>query len=113
MMIITFSPMRHDDTLSLSKSGDVLTVNGQAFDFSALPEGASLSCADIESVWFAGPVERRQGDLHIRLFLPHGPSAPEDTRFPAALACDTDGPVPVPVHSQPDTDDADDLYASA
>ena len=41
-MIITFFPLRSDATLALSRQGDVLSVNGEAFDFSDLPEGARL-----------------------------------------------------------------------
>lgn len=41
-MIITLSPYLplpgSDEHLMLSRAGDVLTVNGQAFDFTPLPE---------------------------------------------------------------------------
>ena len=39
-MQITLTPQRRDDTLTLTRSGDVLTINGEAFDFAAIPEGA-------------------------------------------------------------------------
>ncbi|HCI1794214.1 TPA: hypothetical protein NOE57_006458, partial [Pseudomonas aeruginosa] len=45
-MIIKLSPFAplpgSDERLSLSRAGDVLTVNGQAFDFTPLPEGGEL-----------------------------------------------------------------------
>ncbi|MEE1706884.1 hypothetical protein [Pseudomonas aeruginosa] len=45
-MIITLSPYLplpgSDEHLMLSRAGDVLTVNGQAFDFTPLPEGGEL-----------------------------------------------------------------------
>lgn len=41
-MQFSFSPVRRDDTLELSKSGDVLTIKGEVYDFTSLPEGATL-----------------------------------------------------------------------
>ncbi|MGZ2475908.1 hypothetical protein ACVI1N_004199 [Sinorhizobium medicae] len=38
-MKIDLSPQRRDDLLTVTKAGDVFTVNGMAFDFSALPDG--------------------------------------------------------------------------
>ncbi|WP_209428464.1 hypothetical protein [Pararhodobacter sp. SW119] len=94
-MRIDLVPLRSDALLMLARAGDVLTINGEAFDFTPLPEGASLPAEAIDSDWFAGPVERIDGRLHLTLTLPHGPRAPEATRFPAALEIEDDGPVPV------------------
>ena len=44
-MKIILSPMRRDAQLTLSKSGDLLTLNGEAFDFSGLPNGAQVITA--------------------------------------------------------------------
>ena len=95
-MHITFSPIRHDGTLSLARQGDALIVNGEAFDFAPLPEGGSLPAAAIASPWFAGPVQRLDGVLHLTLFLPHGMPAPETTRFPVPVTVAQDGPVALP-----------------
>ena len=38
-MKITFTPQLRADVLSLSLDGDVLTVNGTAYDFGPLAEG--------------------------------------------------------------------------
>ncbi|MEC6486209.1 hypothetical protein VXS82_22890, partial [Pseudomonas aeruginosa] len=66
-MIITLSPYvalpGSDEHLMLSRTGDVLTVNGQSFDFTPLPEGGELPAEAIGSEWFAGPVVRREGRL--------------------------------------------------
>ena len=99
-MKLTFTPMRRDDRLELHRTGDMLTINGEAFDFGPLPEGATLPREAIDSAWFAGPVERIGGVLHVSLILPHGPHAPEATRFPAPLEIEGDGSVPVPVWSE-------------
>jgi hypothetical protein len=107
-MKISFSPVRRDEQLELHRAGDVLTINGEAFDFGPLPEGATLPAEAIDSDWFAGPVERIDGELHLTLVLPHGPQAPEATRFPAPLDLGGDGPVDVPVWAEPEEEeDAD------
>lgn len=95
-MKITLSPQRRTDTLTVSRSGDTLTINGETFDFSPLPEGATLPQEAIGSDWFAGPVERVGGVLHVALVLPHGANAPEQTRFPAPITLTGDGPVALP-----------------
>ncbi|MFO6130214.1 hypothetical protein, partial [Pseudomonas aeruginosa] len=73
-MIITLSPYvvlpGSDEHLMLSRDGDVLTVNGQSFDFTPLPEGSELPAEAIGSEWFAGPVVRREGRLEFSLRLP-------------------------------------------
>jgi hypothetical protein len=100
-MKITFSPVRRDEQLALHRAGDVLTINGEPFDFGPLPEGATLPLEAIDSDCFAGPVERIEGELHLTLVLPHGPRAPEGTRFPAPLVVTEDGLIDVPAWSVP------------
>lgn len=95
-MHITFSPMRHDAVLTLARKGDALVVNGEVFDFSPLPEGSSLPATAIDCPWFAGPVQRIDGVLHLELILPHGMPAPAETLFPAALTVKSDGPIALP-----------------
>ena len=96
MMHIDFSPVRRDETLSVERDGDTLIVNGEPFDLSPLPEGATLPPKAIESDWFAGPVSRIDGALHLCLTLPHGPDAPEETRFPEPITDPPDGPITLP-----------------
>ena len=38
-MQISFTPTRCDTALTATRQGDVLTLNGEAFDFTALSEG--------------------------------------------------------------------------
>tara|TARA_R110002096_G_scaffold136122_14_gene288493 strand:- start:3739 stop:4068 length:330 start_codon:yes stop_codon:yes gene_type:complete len=101
-MKITLSPMRRDDQLTLSKSGDTLTINGDVFDFSAIPEGATLPRAAVDCDWLASDVERIDGVLYLTLILPHGARAPVETRFPAVLDLTTDGPVTLPAYDIPE-----------
>ncbi|PRC05092.1 hypothetical protein CQ006_12285, partial [Pseudomonas cedrina] len=47
-MIIKLIPQRRDDELVVSKRGDVLTINGESFDFRELPEGAALPSSAVD-----------------------------------------------------------------
>jgi hypothetical protein len=94
-MQISFSPMRRDDTLTLSRRGDVLTLNGEAYDFSGLPEGATLPRDAVTCDWLAGDVTRIGGVIHLTLILPHGIDAPHETLFPASILA-ADGAIPLP-----------------
>lgn len=104
-MRIQFSPVRMDGTLTVTKAGDKLTVNRRVFDFSVIPEGATLPADAIDSEWFAGPVERIDGVLMVTLRLPHGPDASEQMRFPQPLENVQDGIVPVPAEEATDGED--------
>ena len=109
-MKIILSPMRHDMPLSLERAGDVLTINGEAYDFTALPEGATLPRDAVACDVLTSDVERIDGALNLTLRLPHGPNAPQETRFPAPIIDPPDGPVALPIHSipQPQEDESDD-----
>lgn len=95
-MIIKLSPVRLDETLEAAIAGDVVNVNGQSFDFTQLPEGATLPAEAINSDYFIGPVERINGELHITLRLPHGPNPPQAVAFPQPIYVTEDGPVQLP-----------------
>ena len=101
---ITFSPMRRDDRLEVSIAGDVFTINGAAFDFSTLPEGATLPRAAVACDWLAGDVDRIGGSLHLSLILPHGAKAPLETLFPVPIMA-SDGLVTLPPY-EIETEDA-------
>jgi len=101
-MHITLSPVRMDETLTASRSGDVLTLNGEAFDFGPLPEGATLPAEAIDSPWIVGPVSRIDGALHLTLRLPHGPNASQAVAFPEPVAVTQDGPIPLPFDREPE-----------
>lgn len=82
--------------LTIVVSGDLLTLNGESFDFGQLPDGASLPLEAIASEHFAGPVSRIEGELHLTLRFPIGPDASEAARFPSPIHVTTDGPVELP-----------------
>ncbi|WP_323781920.1 hypothetical protein [Leisingera sp.] len=98
-MQINWTPVRRDEALTVTKAGDALTINAEVFDFSPLPEGATLPRAAVACEWLASDVERSGGEISLTLLLPHGADAPEETRFPELVIMAGDGPVPVPPHS--------------
>ncbi len=95
-MKLIFSPQRRDAVLTLSKTGDAITVNGTVYDFSPLPDGATLPREAIDCEWICGNVERVNGELVIPILLPHGPDASEAARFPEPLTVTSDGQVVLP-----------------
>lgn len=96
-MKIHFKPQRRDDSLELIKQGETVIINGCSFDFSVIPEGATLPSSAVDCEWITGDVERINGALHITLLLPHGPEASEAARFPQTIINPADGPVELPV----------------
>lgn len=95
-MIIKLCPEFSDGVLSVNKSGDVLTIDGEQFDFRDLPEGAVLPSSAVDSSFVVGDITRKNGDLIITLRLPHAQDAPEATRYPADIVNPPDGNVRFP-----------------
>lgn len=95
-MKITLSPQRRNDTLYLVKQGDTLTINGTAYDFSVIPDGATLPCDAVECIWLASDVERIDGVLHLTLLLPNSATASEAARFPQPIINPADGSLELP-----------------
>lgn len=95
-MHISFSPMRRNDVLAVTKVGDVLTINGETLDLSALPDGATLPAGAVTCKWITGPIERIDGEIHLTLILPHGPNPPPEVAFPDPITVSTDGPITLP-----------------
>lgn len=95
-MIIKLSPIRSNDTLIVSKKGDVLTINGEEFDFTALPDGATLPATAVRSEFIAGDVTRTGGTLTVPLLFPHGPEPSNAVAFPADIKANADGKITLP-----------------
>lgn len=95
-MIINLSPQRRDDTLSFSKMGDVITINGEQYDFSSLPEGATLPAGTIPCEFIIGDVERVDGEIVLTLLMPHGPNPPQHVAFPEPILDPPDGEIILP-----------------
>ena len=95
-MHIILLPQRRDDTLTVSKQGDTLTVNGIAYDFSVIPDGATLPASAVDCEFITGNIERINGVLHISLILPHGPNPSQEVAFPAPIINPPDGVLELP-----------------
>ena len=61
------TPQRRDDEVSVSTSGETLTINGQNFDLSGVD-----APTEINSDFVAGPVFRLNGDVHVRVVQSYG-----------------------------------------
>ena len=105
-MRISFSPQRRDGTLTVSRHGDILTINGVPVDLSAIPDGATLPAEAINSEWIVGPVERIDGVLHLAILLPHGPNPSPAVAFPEPITVTANGPITVPQDEEADHGDA-------
>lgn len=95
-MKINLSPQRRDDTLSMSRAGAVLTINGEAFDFSAMSAGDTLPLGAVKSSWFVGPVDNVDGELEMTIILPLPFNYSPEQAFPQPLIDVPDGPVLLP-----------------
>ena len=101
-MHITLSPVRMDETLTASRKGAGLTLNGIDFDFTQLPEGGTLPAEAIASDWISGPMSRIDGELHLTLRLPHGPNPSRKVAFPEPIHVTENGPIPLPFDPEPE-----------
>ena len=98
-MIIKFSPsvgIDPEETLKISKRGDVLTVNGERFDFRPLPDGAVLPASAVDCDYIEEEVRRVDGDLIITFRLPIAPDASTAASFPRDIINPPDGYVSIP-----------------
>lgn len=90
-MFIKLSPQRRDDTLSVTRTGDVLNINGINYDFTQLPEGATLPSDAVDCEYIVGDITRINGELELTLLLPIGPNAPKEQAFPEPIIVNGDG----------------------
>ena len=95
-MILNYSPQRRNDTLILEKQGDILTINGTAYDFTDLIEGETLPQEAIGCEFINGDVERTDGELVIPILLPIKRGASQSAKFPEPATINTDGTVVLP-----------------
>jgi hypothetical protein len=95
-MKIILSPQRRDDTLTVTKQGDTLTINGISYDFTSIPEGATLPKEAVDCQWLASDVERINGVLTLTLLIPNTANASEAARFPQPLINPADGVLELP-----------------
>jgi hypothetical protein len=92
-----YAPIDPSEALTIVRRADVLTINGERFDFSALPEGATLPAEAVKCDALASDVTRINGQLVLTLMFPCGPEASVSARFPADIIDPPDGKVSLPV----------------
>lgn len=80
----------------LSKAGDILTINGTAYDFRVIPDGATLPASAVVCNYITGNIERVGGILHINIILPTTESATQAANFPAPIINPADGALVLP-----------------
>ena len=95
-MKINLSPQVRDEALTISKRGDVLTINNRRYDFTQLPEGATLPAAAVDCEWVVGDVTRQGGELALTMLLPIAGDASPEACFPLPIVNPADGRVPLP-----------------
>ena len=96
-MKINLSPIRSDRALEISKTGETLTINGIPYDFSQLPDGATLPREAIDCEWIVSDVNRINGEIELTILLPHGANASHEARFPEPIVMYNDGQVVLPI----------------
>jgi len=95
-MHIILMPQRRDDSLTVSKQGDILTVNGTSYDFSVVTDGATLPASATDCPFLFGNIERIAGVLRLTLLLPTGPNASQAANFPAPIINPANGNLELP-----------------
>ena len=96
-MRLTFSPIRSDTTVNITKTGETLTINGVPYDFSNLPNGATLPREAIGCEFIISDVNRVNGEIELTILLPHGVNASHEARFPEPIIKNNDGQVVLPI----------------
>lgn len=95
-MLINLSPIRSDRTLEITKTGDALTINSDTFDFSQLPDGATLPREAIGCEFILSDVSRINGEIELTLLFPIRADASHEARFPQPMTINNDGQVVLP-----------------
>lgn len=103
---VTFSPQHNANAVTpvYAKEGDRLLINGEPFDFGPMPDGGTLSGADVASRHVLGSVRRVADTLYLTLALyyghiPAGMETSDEYRsvaFPDPITVDVDGELPTP-----------------
>jgi hypothetical protein len=98
-----FFPVADAEALTYQVTGEVLSVNGETYDFSTLPEGESWLREDIpgSGAWLRSTeVTRWEGTLRLCVVMPFDsaiePLLPRHVRHPDGVTIEQDGRVPLP-----------------
>ena len=97
-MIIIFSPQLRNDTLTLAKQGDALTINSVEIDFSPLESGTKLppEVCQTYSPFLLAAQRNEDGELELTILLPHTSNASEAARYPQPIVNPSNGQIQIP-----------------
>lgn len=95
-MNIQLLPQVSSAKLELIKVGRTLLINGEAFDFSPMSEGATLPSGAISSDAFVGDVDMTDGVISMSLIFPIPSNYSDEQAFPERLTAIPDGPIALP-----------------
>ena len=97
-MRITLSPTRNETRLTLERKGSTLVFNGDEVDL------RTYRSEETSHDWIVDQPTKVGKEWQVQIRLPHGPNAPDETKFPAPLSVIEDGPVSLPPY-EVSTDD--------
>lgn len=105
-MNIYLSPVVREGYDEYYKQGNVLTLNGESFDFSPMREGDTLPLEAISSELFGGNVEYKNGHLEVVVKFSIPPERySQEQAFPDPMIDVPDGlvalPQPLPPEPEP------------
>jgi hypothetical protein len=97
-MIIKFSPQLRSDTLTLSKNGDIFTINGEEIDFEPLESGTKLPLEVCQSYspYLISAQRNADSILELTILLPHTSDSSEAARHPQPVVNPSNGQIQIP-----------------
>jgi len=96
-MKINLTPQVRNDSLTVVKKGDALTINGDVYDFTQLPNGGLLPQESIDCKWITGDVKRVNNEIELTLILSCKHDSSEAARFPQPIINPPDGEIQLPL----------------
>lgn len=111
-MIINLSPTPADEEAPVVVvTGQVITINGEDFDFGVVPSGYTLPRGSVDSPWFENSevIRDHDGLLTVTMRFPYPSGAGEDMRFPSPIAVTVDGQLDLPTYIPPEVPNYEDI----
>jgi len=99
-MKIKFTPSRMNYQAQGFVDGDIISINGEVLDFSALGEGDILPCEAVGNDMVASEITRINGVIHLSVISPHGVHVPHESKYPSGDFVDVEGVIPFPAYSE-------------
>lgn len=92
MFKIALSPQLSNAALQLVKNGNMLTINGNSYDFSHMNNGDMIPPEAISDPNIIGAISKENGVVKLTILMPYSnPDADESVTFPEPIVMDVDG----------------------